>query len=42
MQQPKYPPYADDVEKLAEFFDQADTSVLEGVEEVADVPDRDA
>ena len=31
----------EDVEKLAEFFDQVDTTELEGLEEIGEVPERD-
>ncbi len=37
----KYPPHTDEVERLAEFFDQVDTTQLEGIEEVPDVPERE-
>ena len=41
MQQTSYAPHAEDVEKLAEFFDQVDTTELEGLEEIGEVPERD-
>ena len=41
MQQTSYPPHAEDVEKLAEFFGQVDTTELEGLEETGEVPERD-
>ena len=41
MQQTRYPPHTEDVEKLAEFFDQVDTTDLEGLDEVAEVPERE-
>lgn len=41
MQQTKYPSNTEDVEKLAQFFDQVDTTELAGLEEVSEVPERD-
>ncbi len=41
MQRTKYPPNTEDVEKLAQFFDQVDTTELAGLEEVSEVPERD-
>jgi predicted DNA binding CopG/RHH family protein len=36
-----YLPHTDDVEKLAEFFDQVDTTDLEGLEELPEAPERE-
>lgn len=41
MQWTRYPPHTEDVEKLAEFFNQVDTAELEDLEKMADVPERD-
>ncbi|MBI4311772.1 MAG: hypothetical protein HY681_08310 [Chloroflexi bacterium] len=37
----RYPPQTEDLEKLAQFFDQVDSTDLEGLEEVPDVPERE-
>lgn len=37
----RHPPHIEDVEKLAEFFDQVDTTELGGLEEVPEPPERD-
>ena len=37
----RYPPQTDDIEKLAEFFDQVDTTELAGLEEVPRTPERE-
>ncbi|MBI4202910.1 MAG: hypothetical protein HY532_07360 [Chloroflexi bacterium] len=36
-----YPPHTQEIERLAEFFDQADTTQLAGLEEIHDVPERE-
>ncbi|MPZ14836.1 MAG: hypothetical protein GEU73_10520 [Chloroflexi bacterium] len=41
MQRAMYPPHTEDLERLAAFFDQVDTTKLEGMEEVGEVPDQD-
>ena len=37
----RYPPETDDIERLAEFFHRVDTTELEGLKEVPDVPERE-
>lgn len=37
----RYPPQTDDIEKLAEFFDQVDTTELAELEEVPEIPERE-
>lgn len=37
----RYPPQTDDIEKLAEFFDQTDTTELAELEEVTGKPERE-
>lgn len=37
----KYPPHTEDLEKLAQFFDQVDTTGLEDLEEAVERPERD-
>ncbi|MBI2918361.1 MAG: hypothetical protein HYY01_10245 [Chloroflexi bacterium] len=39
--QSRYPPHTEEIEKLADFFDQMDTTELTGVGEVVEVPERD-
>ncbi len=41
MQHTKYPPHTEDLEKLAEFFDQGDTIELAALEGVPEVPEQD-
>ena len=37
----RYPPQTDDIEKLAEFFDQVDTTELAEMEETPRTPERE-
>ena len=37
----RYPPEIEDVKELAEFFDQVDTTDLDGLQEVPEPPERD-
>ena len=38
----RYPPHTDDIQKLAEFFDSADTAELAELENAPGVPERDS
>ncbi|MBI4198447.1 MAG: hypothetical protein HY533_05000 [Chloroflexi bacterium] len=37
----RYPPQTEDMERLADFFGQIDTTDLDGLKEVPEVPERD-
>jgi predicted DNA binding CopG/RHH family protein len=41
LQKAKYPPHTDDIEQLAKFFDETDTTSLADLEEVHELPERE-